>query len=471
MWQKYIIPATLQEGLQALAAEAGSARVISGGTDILLEMERGVRKGIHTLVDISRLGGLDQISLDEDGLIHLGPNVTHNQVAGSSLLHEKAFPLVQAAWQVGSPQIRNRGTVAGNLITASPANDTITPLMAMDASVTLQSQHSIRRVPLSQFYTGVRKTVLQPDEMLVDISFRSLPETARGTYIKYALRKAQAISLINLAVILEIHDGVIRHSSVTLGAVAPTIIHAVEVEEYLLGQKFDNTLLDDQAAALAGKASRAIDDIRGSAAYRGRIVSVMFKRALESLLNHTEKDGIPDEPVLLWGKADQNPVVSRAAVIDDAAEIRTTINGKPFAASTGQSKTLLRFLREEAGLVGVKEGCGEGECGACTIHLDGKAVMACMVPAGRAHGAEITTIEGVSSGDQLHPVQIAFVEQGAVQCGYCTPGFVMSAIKLLEEVPHPDRDQIKQGITGNLCRCTGYYKIVEAIEKASEVRV
>src|SRR4030066_418255 len=201
MWTDYHSVVSISDAVKILAEQGTEARIIAGATDLLLEMERGVRKGIKTLIDITRVQGLDQLTLDENNVSHLGPLVTHGECVTSKMIIERAFPLARACWEVGAPQIRNRGTVAGNIITASPANDTIPPLVGLNTTVVLQSIHGRREVPLAEFYKGVRLTAMKPDEMMVEIKFPALKNNQCGIFYKLGLRKAQAISLVNCAVI------------------------------------------------------------------------------------------------------------------------------------------------------------------------------------------------------------------------------------------------------------------------------
>lgn len=465
MWHTYYQPTTLSEALALLSQHGEQARVIAGGTDLIIELERGVRRQ-QVLIDITRVPGLDGVELRGEE-ITLGPLVTHNDVAASKLLVERAFPLAQASWEVGAAQIRNRGTVAGNLITASPANDTITPLWALDGAVTLASvQRGERRLPFEQFFLGVRRKAMQPDEMLTAIHLRALPAQACGAFIKLGLRRAQAISLVNAAVVLDFDGDLVARARITLGAVAPTIVRAETAEASLLGQPLTDAAIA-QAADLAMQAARPIDDLRASADYRRAMAGVLVARALRQLRNGAERAGYPANPVLLKTAAGTRSSGYELRVTHHDTPIAFTLNGHSVTLTHAAGKTLLRALREDGHMTGVKEGCAEGECGACTVSLDGEAVMACLVPAERAAGCEVVTVEGLAAGEALHPIQAAFVAEGAVQCGYCTPGLLMSGAMLLEERAQPTVADIQQALAGNLCRCTGYAKVVAAIEKAS----
>jgi len=146
---------------------------------------------------------------------------------------------------------------------------------------------------------------------------------------------------------------------------------------------------------------------------------------------------------------------------------RLLVNGEEFDLDTAPHRTLLEVLRDELGLTGTKEGCGTGDCGACTVLMDGRAVNSCLVLAPEATGREISTIEGLATNGRLHPIQQAFVDLAAAQCGYCTPGMILSIKALLDRNPSPTLDEVRLGIAGNLCRCTGYAKIYEAVEAAA----
>lgn len=471
-WDTYLIPASLDEALELLAVHSDHARVIAGGTDLLLELQRGVRPQ-RTLLDITRLPGLDDITLDAHDRIHLGPLVTHNQAAASPLLRARAWPLVQACREVGAPAIRNRGTVAGNLVTASPANDTITPLVALDACVTLASRRGQRTVSLTDFMLGVRRTALAADELLLDINFPALPATARGVFVKFGLRRAQAIALVNLALVLD-WDGATAHRvRLALGAVAPTIIRAAAAEAALEGSPLDDAALET-AAHLAAQATAPIDDVRASAAYRRALVAVLVRRAVRQLRDQGPGADFPEPTVTLGPSA--WPAPSRTSLRYTAASPLTfTLNGQAVTIDRAADQMLLDVLRRPtfdggAGATGVKEGCAEGECGACTVLLNGAAVLSCLTPAAAAAGGTVVTVEGLAAyahAPDLHAAQRAFVAAGAVQCGYCTPGLLVATARLLAETPHPDRAAVETALAGNLCRCTGYARIVDAVVHAT----
>ncbi|MGC8780051.1 MAG: FAD binding domain-containing protein, partial [Anaerolineae bacterium] len=339
MWHTYHAPGTVAEALDLLARYGDACRLIAGGTDLILELERGIRKQ-EILIDISRIAELKRIetrtlaapgaaddptgadavreSAPRIGELIFGAGVTHNQVVASAAAVAHAFPLARACWLVGAPQIRNRGTVAGNLVTASPANDTITPLWAMDATVTLASRdRGERTLAFDQFFLGVRKTALRPDEMLVRINVPALKPTERGTFLKLGLRQAQAISVVNVAVVLDIgywalenhsrpttQHPIISRARIALGAVGPTILRATEAEAYLAGKALTDEVIAT-AAGLAAAAARPISDIRGSAEYRRDMVRVLTARALRQLRDGTERADWPERPVLLQGRTNR----------------------------------------------------------------------------------------------------------------------------------------------------------------------
>ncbi|MFP3976203.1 MAG: (2Fe-2S)-binding protein [Dehalococcoidia bacterium] len=148
--------------------------------------------------------------------------------------------------------------------------------------------------------------------------------------------------------------------------------------------------------------------------------------------------------------------------------VRLTVNGTPYELTVNDWETLLDVIRRDLGLTGTKEGCGLGECGACTVLMDGRTVNSCLILAAEAEGKQITTIEGLSDGDTLHPIQQAFIDHGGLQCGFCTPGMIISTKSLLDSNPNPGEEEIRKAIEGNLCRCTGYVKIIEAIKTAAK---
>ncbi len=465
-WQTYHLPETLAEALRLTSELGDSARIVAGGTDLIVELSRGVNP-TSALIDITRIAELRGIR-ETDDAIELGALTTHNGVLASSPCRAFALPLVQACLELGAPQLRTRATVVGNVVTGSPANDTISALIALDASITLASLAGERTMKLADFYPGFRQTAMQPGEIVTSITIPKLRARERGIFVKLGLRRAQAISVIHFAIVIDFDGDVVRSARVAFGCLAPTVVRGKRVEAFLTGKALTPEICSE-AGAVALTDVSPIGDIRGSAEYRNLALSRLVANALGRLAKGRPAEGVPETPILLesyttYPKSQgQNSLVS---------SVRATLNGETVEWSAeATTKTLLDALREDSGLTGAKEGCAEGECGACTVWLDGQAVMSCLVPAAQAYGSTVTTIEGLARhldpDAAMHPLQRAFIDQAAVQCGFCIPGMIMAGAKLLDERPNPSLHEMQVALSGNICRCTGYRKILAAMDQSA----
>ena len=249
---------------------------------------------------------------------------------------------------------------------------------------------------------------------------------------------------------------------IALGSVGPTVAVSEPAAQALIGSPLTPGTI--AAAADAAVASvTPIADGRATAEYRSSSVRTVVSRALSTLAAGGERDRWPARIPLLSVRADmaeQAPVATGRITLD--------VNNDRHAGESVGTGTLLDWLREHVG-PGTKEGCAEGECGACTVSLNGDAVMSCLVPAAQATGASVQTIEGLGTEADVHPMKQAFVDKFAVQCGYCIPGFIMAAERLAHEFDSvPTREEIELALSGNLCRCTGYYNIIDAVITAIE---
>lgn len=461
-------PPSVRNALSALHADP-LALPLAGGTDLLVDLHRGGPGDPVNVVDVTAIAGFTEIA---DGGDHyrLAGGVRHNQVIQHDGLVESCLPLAQACLEVGSAQLRNRATIAGNLATASPANDTISALMALDATVEISrlanDDIERQRVPVSDFFTGFRQTVLESGDLITAIEVPKLASSQRGIWVKLGLRRAQAISVVHAGIVVSFADDSGTDSTVTaarlaMGSVAPTVVLVPDVDEVLTGRSLTTEAIA-AAAAAAARAVTPISDGRATADYRVEVISVLLERSLAAIASGQHGSMWPEAPPTLSTPAELSEAASAPnAVLAANDEITITLNGASHTAGHG-GENLLDHVRDHCGSTGMKEGCGEGECGACTMLLDGAAVMSCLVSAAQADGATVDTIEGLD-----HPIQQAFVDDFAVQCGFCIPGFLMSGARLLDEVDDPSNDQISHALAGNLCRCTGYYPIIEAVRDAA----
>jgi xanthine dehydrogenase iron-sulfur cluster and FAD-binding subunit A len=470
MWKEFFLPSDLETALKLKDQWREQAKWVSGGTDMLVDLDSGRQKPC-ALIDLSRLDGLAFIRREATGL-RIGGGVTHARIITDQDVNEVAPVLARAALEVGSPQIRNRSTLSGNIVTASPAADTVPPLLALDARIELVRGNGRREMPLSQFISGFRQVDLADNELIGSIFIPYAVNYRRGVFLKLGLRQAQAITVVSVTVVLETDaQERVTKAAIALGSVAPTVIRVPQAEQVLTGKILEAELIET-VANLAMETAAPIADVRASAEYRKLMVRNLMIKALNYLKTATEPPETVNPQVTLqipFAKAIKAPADSQEDLSEKAVELK--VNGKDLSVPKAGKLSLLYALRK-AGLNGTKEGCLEGECGACTVLLNGKAVDSCLVPAPAAQNCEVTTIEGLAQAGELHPLQKAFIEEGGVQCGFCTPGLIMAGSAFLAEHSEEAHDMdCRPALVGNLCRCTGYSKVIKAIETVARAKV
>jgi carbon-monoxide dehydrogenase medium subunit len=291
-WEEYLAPTSLEEALAMLQERQGQARVIAGGTDLVIQL-KSKEVTARCLVDISNLAELKGIEL-EDGFIRIGACVTHQELACSRLIRERAAALAEGASQVGSPQIRNLGTVGGNIVNAQPAADTVVPLMALEAEVEVATATGIRREPLGGLCVGPGQcTVDSTAEILTAVRFRALGPNQGSAFERLAKRKALALPILNAAAVVTLNDGgdTFQEVRLAVGPVAPTPFRARQAEEALQGAAVEAQVIATAMEIAAQEARPRSNPLRGSREYRQEMVKVLLRRAIERAVQESKGAG------------------------------------------------------------------------------------------------------------------------------------------------------------------------------------
>ncbi|MGH7768835.1 MAG: FAD binding domain-containing protein [Candidatus Binatia bacterium] len=473
-------PRSVDEALGLLQSYRDEAKVLAGGQSLVPLMNFRLAQP-HNLIDLNGVAGLDKIAIN-DQILSLGAMVRQRDVERSPAIAERLPILCEAIAQVAHPAIRNRGTIGGSLVHADPSAELPLLAVALDAAFHLRSARAQRAVAAQDFYHGYLLTDIAPDELLVGIDFR-LPPAASGWCCSEIARRHGDFAIVAAAVVLGLdRDRRIAFARVALGGVGPAPLRVEAAEAALLGER-PGAELFRRAADIAAQALDPPSDIHAASNYRRHIAGVLVRRGLAVAESRAGKrpgpfDSAQGRPL---DSAQGGPLPraeregSRAALskdfspdADEKTSIAVTVNGVRRTASVEPRRSLVDFLRHDLGLVGTHVGCEHGVCGACTVMLDGRTVRSCLLFAAQADGAEIATIEGVGTDEVLHPLQQAFRQHHAVQCGFCTPGMILAALELLRDHADPTEEEIRAGLGGNLCMCTGYVNIVRAVSAAAQ---
>jgi aerobic-type carbon monoxide dehydrogenase small subunit (CoxS/CutS family)/CO/xanthine dehydrogenase FAD-binding subunit len=439
---------------EALDLAARGAVVLAGGTRLL-----GSPLQVPNVLDLAALD-LSELTID-DGDLRVGAMVTLQELLDSGQAAEATAGLLPEACRLRSVSwmIRGMASIGGESVGADPDSEMAAALLALNAVFTVRRPDGDLEVPALRFLRDPSPD-LQGGGIVTSVVVPGAPD---GAALERVAVLPSAPPLVAVAVTLSFAGDLCARARIAVTGLEARPARVLEAEARIEGTHLDETAVE-KAVKQVGARAAFRGDAHAPASYRRDAAVALARRAiLRAAANaRTRQDPGPrPEP---RAASHGSPIAPLPYFTSGRIEL--TLNGHPASVQIEARTSLLELLRRE-GLWGVKHGCETGECGACAVLVDGRPVVSCLLLAIRAQGRAVETVEGLGAPDRLHPVQQAFVDSGAIQCGYCTPAMLLLARSLLDSVPRPTEAQVREALAGCLCRCTGYVKPVEAVLRAS----
>ncbi len=457
----YSRPDTVEEACALLAADDG-ARVIAGGQKLVPLMAMRLARPTR-LVDIGRIAALAYIREQPDA-IEIGAATTQCAAEHHPSVRARLPLLASALPYVGHSATRARGTIGGSLANADAAAEIALVAVTLEASIIYRDGSHTGEIPADDFFVGPMANALpSTSAMVTAVRFPVWRKRAGVGFHEISARRSDFAFASAAAPVALAADGTCTRIAIGIGAATERPLRLRTAEQALLGKR----LAIDEVRAAVGEALADItpmEDLHASAEYRRRVARELAIRAIGDACENAKTNSAA--PV---ARTDGQQTASRATAAAAEPQPTLRVNGQAHRLDLEPRTTLLDALRDTLGLTGAHAGCEHGVCGACTVLIDGVAVRSCLMFAVQADQCEITTIEGLTPGPgELSVLQDAFCETHGLQCGYCTPAMILTAHALLAKTASPTRADIVEAISGNICRCTGYAQIVEAIALAAE---
>ena len=460
---RYEAPHSLDEAI-GLLGDGDYVKVLAGGQSLVPMMKLRFASP-DMLVDINNLPGLAYHRTDPDGSLRIGALCRHADLERSDLLKGTQPTMAAAAPLVADPLVRNRGTLVGSLCHADPQGDWASVMLALGGSVIAQGPGGRRAIPLAEFVTGPFENVLEHDEIAVEAVVPAATGVRSGGYLKLE-RRVGDFATVGVAVAIETSGATVVRAGIALTGVGGSTIGATEAAAALTGKPLTADSIGE-AAELAAAAAQPRTDHRGHR---------RVQAAAGTGLRQAHPGGQPT--AVATGATGGKGGVIMTMVQDDLSDeapdefpvrrIKFAINGRKKVAEVEPRLLLADLIRRGVGLTGTHRGCDTTNCGACTVLVDGRAIKSCTMLAVQVDGREVTTVEGLATASELHPIQEGFKQEHGLQCGFCTPGMMLAAKELLDRNPDPTEEDVRWAISGNLCRCTGYQNIVKSVLWAAE---